>query len=93
MTFLFSIFDFSIFIYPGSPNSYSPITTSYDYDSPISEAGDITEKYLDIRRLISQVRGGYSVVPLVRVLIKRNLASLTTQYNKLLERRCYFKFL
>ena len=33
------------------------VTTSYDYDAPLSEAGDITPKYLAIRDLLSKVRG------------------------------------
>lgn len=35
----------------------SQITTSYDYDSPISENGDTTEKYFKLRELISEYRG------------------------------------
>lgn len=31
---------------------YKPDVTSYDYDAPLSEAGDITEKYLKTRELI-----------------------------------------
>lgn len=31
-----------------------PITSSYDYDAPLSEAGDLTEKYLKIQQLISK---------------------------------------
>ncbi|OCT63375.1 beta-galactosidase [Xenopus laevis] len=33
---------------------YKPITTSYDYDAPLSEAGDPTEKLNAIRNVISQ---------------------------------------
>jgi beta-galactosidase len=29
--------------------------TSYDYDAPISEAGDITNKYLALREAVSKV--------------------------------------
>lgn len=29
--------------------------TSYDYDAPLSEAGDLTEKYFAIREVISMV--------------------------------------
>ncbi|KAF7232764.1 hypothetical protein EG68_09202 [Paragonimus skrjabini miyazakii] len=32
-----------------------PVTTSYDFDAPISEAGDITEKYKTLRRFIHEV--------------------------------------
>ncbi|XP_072473950.1 beta-galactosidase-1-like protein isoform X3 [Notamacropus eugenii] len=33
---------------------YLPVTTSYDYDAPISEAGDLTPKLLAIRSVISK---------------------------------------
>lgn len=35
---------------------YRPQTTTYDYDAPISEAGDLTEKYLRIREAIFQFK-------------------------------------
>lgn len=34
---------------------FLPITTSYDYDAPISEAGDPTPKLFAIRNVISKV--------------------------------------
>ena len=33
---------------------YQPVPTSYDYDAPLSEAGDPTEKYTAIRELIKK---------------------------------------
>lgn len=36
-----------------SPNSF--IITSYDYDAPISEAGDTTLKYLALREVFFKV--------------------------------------
>lgn len=36
-------------------NQYKPVTTSYDYDAPLSEAGDPTEKLFAIRTVISKV--------------------------------------
>ena len=33
---------------------YLPITTSYDFDAPINEAGDPTEKYWQIQNVISR---------------------------------------
>ncbi|KAF8563408.1 hypothetical protein P879_06176 [Paragonimus westermani] len=33
-----------------------PVTTSYDYDAPISEAGDITEKYKTLRTFIHKFK-------------------------------------
>ncbi|KAI1304885.1 Beta-galactosidase [Halotydeus destructor] len=38
----------------GDAKSYQPGTTSYDYDAPLTEAGDPTEKYFAIRDLIGQ---------------------------------------
>lgn len=36
-------------------NNYQPTLTSYDYDAPINEAGDLTDKYYAIQKLIKQV--------------------------------------
>ncbi|XP_060086110.1 beta-galactosidase-like [Ylistrum balloti] len=33
---------------------FDPIPTSYDYDAPLTEAGDITPKYLTLRNIISK---------------------------------------
>uniref|UniRef100_A0A803YBQ2 Beta-galactosidase n=1 Tax=Meleagris gallopavo TaxID=9103 RepID=A0A803YBQ2_MELGA len=44
---------------------YKPVTTSYDYDAPLSEAGDPTEKLFAIRTVISKVlslTGGEAVL-------------------------------
>lgn len=38
----------------GGPGSYNSDITSYDYDAPMDEAGDPTEKYFAIRKLISK---------------------------------------
>ncbi|XP_064613808.1 beta-galactosidase-like [Liolophura sinensis] len=56
----------NIYMYHGGTNfgytngaNYSPIQshiTSYDYDAPLTEAGDITEKYKQIRDVISRYR-------------------------------------
>lgn len=36
--------------------NFKPVVTSYDYDAPMDEAGDIvTEKYMAIRNVISKV--------------------------------------
>ncbi|XP_078085304.1 beta-galactosidase-like [Mustelus asterias] len=35
---------------------YRPITTSYDYNAPLSEAGDPTEKFYALREVISKFR-------------------------------------
>lgn len=36
---------------------YMPQPTSYDYDAPLSEAGDLTEKYFALREVIGMVSG------------------------------------
>lgn len=36
----------------GANEPYSPQPTSYDYDAPLTEAGDLTEKYFAIREVI-----------------------------------------
>lgn len=38
----------------GGPGQYNSDVTSYDYDAPMDEAGDPTEKYFAIRKLISK---------------------------------------
>lgn len=45
--------------------------TSYDYDAPISEAGDITQKYLAIREEISKY------LPIPQVPIPKNSTKLS----------------
>ena len=35
--------------------NYTPQLTSYDYDAPLTEAGDPTEKYFAIKKVISKV--------------------------------------
>uniref|UniRef100_V5GH47 Beta-galactosidase n=1 Tax=Anoplophora glabripennis TaxID=217634 RepID=V5GH47_ANOGL len=35
-------------------SGFEPITTSYDYDSPLTESGDYTDKYFNIRELLIQ---------------------------------------
>lgn len=31
---------------------YEPVVTSYDYDAPLSECGDVTEKYMSVREVM-----------------------------------------
>lgn len=38
----------------GGPNRYNADVTSYDYDAPMDEAGDITPKYLALRDVIGE---------------------------------------
>ena len=51
---------------------YLPVLTSYDYDAPLSEAGDPTEKYFEIRKVISKYQPTGPVPP----------ASLKHEYGK-----------
>lgn len=43
--------------------SYQPTITSYDYDAPISETGDITPKFFAIRNLILELKLGHWDIP------------------------------
>jgi len=36
-------------------SAYVTAVTSYDYDAPLTEAGDITNKFLAIRNMTSKV--------------------------------------
>ncbi|XP_068942233.1 beta-galactosidase isoform X2 [Petaurus breviceps papuanus] len=38
----------------GANTPYAPQPTSYDYDAPLSEAGDLTEKYFAVREVIGK---------------------------------------
>eukprot|EP00058_Branchiostoma_floridae_P013980 XP_002599468.1 hypothetical protein BRAFLDRAFT_122758 [Branchiostoma floridae] len=40
---------------PGE-TTFRPVPTSYDYDAPLSEAGDLTDKFYSIRNVISKFR-------------------------------------
>lgn len=49
---------FLLLFYPpllGANMPYMPQPTSYDYDAPLSEAGDLTEKYFALREVIGMV--------------------------------------
>lgn len=52
-----SFLQFTSLPWPGADykDQYKPVTTSYDYDAPLSEAGDPTEKLFAIRTVISKV--------------------------------------
>ena len=39
----------------GANYPYRPVPTSYDYDAPLTEAGDITDKYMTLRQVITKV--------------------------------------
>ena len=44
-----------IIVILGANFPYQPVPTSYDYDAPLTEAGDITDKYMALRKIISKV--------------------------------------
>jgi len=66
-----------------TPPFYLAQPTSYDYDAPLSESGDITQKYLAIRKSISkylpipnvtvpfnQTKFAYGKIPMTYVIIR-----------------------
>lgn len=54
----------------GADPPYEAQPTSYDYDAPISEAGDITNKFLAVRKAIS------AFLPVPQVPIPQNSTKL-----------------
>lgn len=38
-------------------SAYEPTVTSYDYDAPLSEAGDMTEKYFAVKKAVEKFTG------------------------------------
>lgn len=44
-------------------DKYEPDVTSYDYDSPLDEAGRPTQKYWDIREMLSKYQSAGTVLP------------------------------
>ncbi|HOJ48328.1 MAG TPA: beta-galactosidase [Bacillota bacterium] len=42
---------------------YEPTVTSYDYDAPISECGDLTEKYFKVKKVIEKHTGKKIDIP------------------------------
>ncbi|KAJ8920373.1 hypothetical protein NQ315_005238 [Exocentrus adspersus] len=44
-------------------SGYDPITTSYDYDSPLNEAGDYTDKYFQVKELLEKYNPVQTYVP------------------------------
>lgn len=51
-------------------DKYEPDVTSYDYDSPLDEAGRPTQKYWDIREMLSKYQSDGTVLPEVSDDIK-----------------------
>jgi len=42
---------------PDAINRYIPFTTSYDVDAPVNEAGEPTEKYYELKKILAEYRG------------------------------------
>ncbi|XP_078392913.1 beta-galactosidase-like, partial [Cetorhinus maximus] len=64
---------------------YRPITTSYDYNAPLSEAGDPTEKFYALRDVISKFRD-VPVGPVPPPTVKFAYGSVpVTKYGALLD--------
>ena len=57
----------------GSINNrgYQPDTTSYDYDAPLTEAGDYTEKYIMVRQLLNQYNKVNTNIPQAPSITKK----------------------
>lgn len=47
-----------------SKNVYEPDTSSYDYDAPLTEAGDYTNKYVLVKEVIRQHNKVLTKIPL-----------------------------
>ncbi|EEZ99315.1 beta-galactosidase-like protein [Tribolium castaneum] len=54
-------------------SAYQPDTTSYDYDAPLSEAGDYTDKYHKVKELVKKYNTVVTKVPEMPELIKRSV--------------------
>ncbi|KAL4230010.1 Beta-galactosidase [Mactra antiquata] len=58
----------------GANYPYHPVPTSYDYDAPLTEAGDITDKYIQIRNVAIKYNG----VPKIKI----PASTLKAKYGK-----------
>ncbi len=47
---------------------YAPDVTSYDYDAPISESGQTTPKYWDLRKTLSKYNNGKKLPPVPKTI-------------------------
>lgn len=62
---------------------YQPDTTSYDYDAPLSENGDYTDKYYSTKRLINRYNQYRTRLPLMPGLSKRTAYKLINIHSML----------
>lgn len=61
-------------------NMYDPCPTSYDYDAPLSEAGDPTAKYFAIKETISKVQIKYNTLQCTSWEVSPNHYCMQLQY-------------
>lgn len=60
----------------GASGSNEPVTTSYDYDAPLTEAGDPTPKYFAIREKIENLTGEKITIPVPPATKKANYGNV-----------------
>lgn len=94
--------------YNGANNisKYTATVTSYDYDAPISESGDVTQKYIAIREVIRSLeigpdewprfpkdapKGAYKSVTMKRMVTFPNMMKVCRElYGPIIKPRAYF---
>ncbi|XP_044259370.1 beta-galactosidase-1-like protein 2 [Tribolium madens] len=54
-------------------SAYQPDTTSYDYDAPLSETGDYTDKYHKVKQLVEKYNTVVTKIPQMPELTKRSV--------------------
>ncbi|XP_044744677.1 beta-galactosidase-1-like protein 2 [Coccinella septempunctata] len=52
-------------------SGYQPDTTSYDYDAPLTEAGDYTEKYVIVKKLLNQYNKVLTKLPVTPAISEK----------------------
>ena len=72
------------FIHVGADPVFEVCPTSYDYDAPISEAGDTGDKLMIIRNVISKVNQLNSVLIIKGSVGKNNLDLINNKAKKLI---------
>ena len=66
---------------------YAPDVTSYDYDAPISESGQTTPKYWDLRKTLSKYNNGKKLPPVPKTIkpisIKSSISLKSHHYSQI----------
>lgn len=60
---------------------FHPVPTSYDYDAPISEAGDLTQKFYAIKRVIAKYKPIDEQTQVLAVAEKMKLPPIELKYK------------